>query len=190
MVGIIRQIRLYIQRYLRTQKRASHQSWNAETWIFQWNAAQSVRYIYAANHTSTYTIQIRTEINGYIKGMQTTTIKTTSDYRETCTLTTARNPNGCPLTVGHPLSLGVSGSLTKNKELLIVLIHSEKKFFWLGPISPVHSRTIVYSCEVVITYSNRLTQTSIKSFYKIERSSAQSTWVCWITAAVGVTANL
>ena len=24
--------------------------------------------------------------------MQTTTIKTTSDYRETCTLTTARNP--------------------------------------------------------------------------------------------------
>ena len=26
--------------------------------------------------------------------------------------TTLRHPSGCPLTVGHPLSLGVSGSLT------------------------------------------------------------------------------
>jgi hypothetical protein len=92
-VGIIRQIRLYIQRYLRTQKRVSHQSWNAETWIFQWNAPNQYDiFTHAANHTSTYIIQIRTEVNGYIKSMQTTTIKTTSDYRETCTLTTARNP--------------------------------------------------------------------------------------------------
>ena len=75
--------------------------------------------------------------------------------------TTLRHPNGCPLTVGHPLSLGISGSLTRSS--------SEKgrfdRYFWTPPalISSQNSRRC--NCRLLATaHSPRTTTTEHEDF--------------------------